>query len=443
MNKANVIILSLVLTASMVCELKFSYADAIIGEDVGVDSIATTSNFDFDPLSLIPKSATTTFHEPRWSKDQTNDSIGVAEHELLHAIGFTIGYPDFLGHLQAKDQITGSRNFVKNADRTGAVLAIITGSGTHVDPKAGVVNNFDQSKSIMAPEAMRNVRMGVFEKNVLDAAFDWSGKNINIIPKFIGAFDLTEKNFVLKAIDDATVLFNSDKSGAKFVWTVQIDKVPEPSSIIAFAVGFGLLALLKCRFISGRVKSSNSRCKERSRLACRVTLQFVALFFLGSVSAIAEPAKGKGQNYSEMPTSRLISLLESKAGTYRAAASAELLRRGRSALPEFGPEKPDSFLVAHPSRIEVIRHLIKGLEPGNYLKDSFGLYVERKIDRQEIISMGKRRGFVLEEKQAFGFDHAPNCYVVLEPGRDLATVLQDVLAGEPDVISVSLNLFEN
>ena len=60
------------------------------------------------------------------------------------------------------------------------------------------------------------------ERDMLNDAFGWTGRNINIQVTFVGAFTADERTAVNTAATDAQTLFGSNGTGHRFDWTVQI-----------------------------------------------------------------------------------------------------------------------------------------------------------------------------------------------------------------------------
>lgn len=173
---------------------------------------AVTTKFN-EPDGL-PVSATTNFF----------DGLRVyAEHELLHAIGFAETYARF------RARIDDQRNF---KDAAGKTLAILTprAQGTHVDPTK-TVDGFNQAHSIMQPSPMGK-ESGDFEKNILNAAFNWSGQgglkiDVKYTGKLISDADKQWIQDVVKRVED---LFGPPGENVKtFTWDVQSVNRPVPA----------------------------------------------------------------------------------------------------------------------------------------------------------------------------------------------------------------------
>jgi hypothetical protein len=154
-------------------------------------------------------------------------------------------------------------------------------------------------------------------------------------------------------------------------------------------------------------------------------------------------SRPNGQDISRLSVEKLVQMMESSNGVDRAAASAELFRRGRKVLTDLQAAGAKIIGTLNPPRLDVVYSLIQGLPPGQYRTDSFGLHLEPNTSRKDIIRMGEKYGFVLPHEEPFHTDHVPNCYVRLKPGKQLGAVLRDLLSNEPLVITINLNYYEN
>jgi hypothetical protein len=154
----------------------------------------------------------------------------------------------------------------------------------------------------------------------------------------------------------------------------------------------------------------------------------------------------------DRPVGQLIADLEALDGAARAAASAELLRRGKAVLPDLkaaGAKQVAPFggTVNGTRRMSVVYSLLEGLPPNEpdakagYRTDSFGLHLGGSSTEKDVIEMGKRHGFSLGDYR-FRAEGQPQCYVTIDKGKSLAAVITSVLASEPRVITINLNYFE-
>lgn len=186
----------------------------------------------------MPISATSIFFEI----NRNPDFVNTAQHELLHSIGFTTAYTRFRARVSDRNDGTGRRDF---RDSNGELLGILVppAFGPHIDPDAGIVRGFDQANSIMRIDQVVGQRMSAFERDILDAAFGWTGKNIRINVVFVGQWTPSQRDAVFEAVAAAQQLFSSDGTGHEFTWTV----VPEPSSLMALLAGSAALGLIRRR----------------------------------------------------------------------------------------------------------------------------------------------------------------------------------------------------
>jgi hypothetical protein len=149
-----------------------------------------------------------------------------------------------------------------------------------------------------------------------------------------------------------------------------------------------------------------------------------------------------------MPIEKLLAALDSADGNERAAATAEIFRRGKDVLPDL--RKAGAKQIAPTGgttatrRLDMVFSLLEGLPPNipnalaGYGPDSFGLHVAEKTTAADVAAMGKKYGFTLAGD--FRDDGRPNCYVQISKGS-LAEVLTRLLSEEPKVTTVNLNYF--
>jgi hypothetical protein len=164
--------------------------------------------------------------------------------------------------------------------------------------------------------------------------------------------------------------------------------------------------------------------------------------------APAQGAEPKG-GHAKMPIEKLLASLDSADGKARAAATAELFRRGKDVLPALraaGAKQvaPTGGTITT-RRLDIVFSLLEGLPPNipnalaGYQTDSFGLHVAEKTTAADVAAMGKKYGFALVGD--FRADGRPNCYVRISEGS-LAEVLTRLLSEEPKVTTVNLDYFE-
>ena len=132
---------------------------------------------------------------------------------------------------------------------------------------------------------------------------------------------------------------------------------------------------------------------------------------------------------------RLVAVLTSASGEERIAASRELLQSAQPAQLVTAGAKPARGLS--PTRLDILYSLMQGFA-GRYLPDSFGLHLDAGTTREDAEQLGRRHGVIIS--QWFG-QGTPTCYVRLENGKKLETVLRDLLLTEPRVVSLNLNYY--
>jgi hypothetical protein len=200
----------------------------------GGEALASTCLFTANAASDIPMSARTDFIED-W------DSIGydgltLAEHELFHAIGFTVKYPVF----DAKIYVTpgagsggipaGSR--VYSSDGTvGGILMVLgpASDGTHSDPNATgtapwPATGYDQTDEIMQSTLAQGVirSLNGWDAAVLDDAFGYgvTGLNIGVI-NLGNSMSQLDMGILNQAVHVTEDLFGPvDANSPIFTWTV-------------------------------------------------------------------------------------------------------------------------------------------------------------------------------------------------------------------------------
>jgi hypothetical protein len=203
----------------------------------GAVTTAETDSFTQNGAQL-PISARTLFYDGVWN---TSDPQNTAEHELLHAIGFTINYSLFNAHVFTQ---AGDRNYRQNTDGTGTILGILTASTTHLDAgrTTPAPDNYNQANDIMRPDKVDNQRAGQKDKAILNNAFNWTALGglsitVNVSGTPFAAADMTAINAAVTDIQD---LFVQGANPKAFTWTVV--NVPEPGGMTLVVLGLGLIA---------------------------------------------------------------------------------------------------------------------------------------------------------------------------------------------------------
>jgi len=335
-------------------------------------SIADTSGFTADNNG-IPTSASTMFHLPFWT---AGDAIDTAHHELLHAIGFAVAY-NYFGN-----KVNERREFCDTPTDPCKILAklVPADQGTHVDPTAGTVNGYDQSKSVMQPTRVDGQRMDGQEQSVLNSAFDWPSHKIKITISYQGSFDNTQKSYVQNAVDSAMALFGASDAVNLFVWTVSTDQVA---------------------------------ARDRT---------------------MTPP--------SQTSTANLVNSLKTAGPPERLAISNAILDRGYAALPGLKAAGAKPMTNISPPMSDILYTLITRRLEGRIRTTSFGLHVESGTTREKVLEIGGRWGFILRDSDRFDPSMSPSCYVTLVDGMELLAVMESLVRNEPAIKGVNFNNVE-
>lgn len=200
-----------------------------------------TGGFTVDENKL-PIKAWTKFYEAAWADEYK--AKWTAQHELLHAIGWAGQYDLFKDHVPQYYDTGNQRSFYQNKkDPRGGVLAVLTpygaSGGDHI--RQDLAGQEDSIMRAGYAVAIKGKTMGPFEKQILDAAFDWSTLHLDITVTFTGFWSVAQKAIVNDAATAAEDLFGGGGSHA-FTWTV----IPEPGTITLLALG-GLALLRRSR----------------------------------------------------------------------------------------------------------------------------------------------------------------------------------------------------
>ncbi|RVG20638.1 hypothetical protein [Sinorhizobium meliloti] len=356
-------------TRSLVATL---VAFTVLTGQSSADTVASTSDWTKNSDGL-PTSAETVFYKPLWNK-----SMGVAQHELLHAIAFAAtAFPKFSA------KIDSSRDFWSDDAHTVTRLARLTAAakGTHIDPSAGVINGFDQSKSIMRPSNVDGLKAAEQEQQVVDAPFSWSGKNIKIVVAFAGGWSSQERQAVNDAVNAVKKLLGSDGSGSGFTWTVSLDSAPTVA------------------------------------------------------------AKG-AESMSQPSDNKLMAAVLGDDPQVRTIASATLLQQGLDAIDTLVESGASAMSGLAPRRLDVIYSILTGETSGRYKTNTFGLHLLPGTTSEVVREIGDRTGFILAEGSTCSTDQFPSCYVTVRQGADMWEVMTRLLSTEPAVVTVNLNYIE-
>jgi hypothetical protein len=178
----------------------------------------------------------------------------------------------------------------------------------------------------------------------------------------------------------------------------------------------------------------------KSRTACIVAI------IVTTVAGIA-----KGDDADKTPIETLITQLASEDGGKRVAATVEIFRRGKAALPDLkkaGAKQvaPVGASVDGTRRLDMVYSVLEGFPPNHpqasagYITDKFGLHVEKGTTEEMIREIAKKHSCTLQGK--FNPEFRPSCYVQIGPRQTLAEVIGRVLATEPKVKTINLNYFD-
>jgi hypothetical protein len=142
------------------------------------------------------------------------------------------------------------------------------------------------------------------------------------------------------------------------------------------------------------------------------------------------------------PAAHLIRELSSDDGAARAAASAELFRRGAAIVPDLQRAGAKPIVGLGPSRLDAVYTLISNTATPPHRSDSIGLILAPGVTRTEIEAMGRRRGFMVPADTAIHSDTRPTCYVQLQPGQTPPGATTSILAHEPRVVSATFDMVD-
>ena len=202
-----------------------------LADDARGASTAETYDFSANGADL-PISATTEFFEYESNPDLSN----TAQHEIGHALGFTISYSLFNANVSV---LGGGPNRQYKDKDDGTVLAHLgpAGGGTHMLVGVTVDGN-NQTNDIMRPDQVVGQTWGGQDTKILQDAFDWQDYNITVDIIFGTAFTLAQRNTITAAAATVSSALGSSGTAHTFTWTV----IPEPGT--SSLLGAGLLGLV-------------------------------------------------------------------------------------------------------------------------------------------------------------------------------------------------------
>jgi hypothetical protein len=183
-----------------------------------------------------------------------------------------------------------------------------------------------------------------------------------------------------------------------------------------------------------------------SRYCIGVVLGVVLFLGMADLAAIRAraPAPFGNRNKLRGPRAQWIADLASEDGNKRVAATRNILRLGKDALPAL--KRAGAKLIVpsqkeRPPRLDVVYSLIKGWKDNPpspreiYKSDRFWLFLARGWTRAEIHALGRRVGFTVCIFDRPGW---PDAEVQVDRKLTLAQVMKATLITEPKVVSVNL-----
>jgi RNA polymerase sigma factor (sigma-70 family) len=141
---------------------------------------------------------------------------------------------------------------------------------------------------------------------------------------------------------------------------------------------------------------------------------------------------------------RWIAELSSTDGNKRVAATREILKLGKSALPALEKAGARMIVPSHkkmPSRLDVVYSLLKGWAdnppPPNqiYKSDRLNLFLARGWTRPQLFALGRRVGYTVCICERPGW---PDAEVQVVNNKTLAELMQALVTTDPLVVSVNL-----
>jgi len=221
---------------------------------LGGGATASTCMFTANAQGL-PVSARTDWPE---DFDTANpDPLNTAEHELFHAIGFTVGYALFAAHVIATPGAgangipAGSRSYSTNGAANGIIMVLgAAAGGTHADPAATgaapwPATGYNQNNDIMQPNQVVGNRLNANDAAVLNNAFGWgrTGIRINVV-NVGGTLDAADMRIMNNAVAAVNGFWPAQQNSPVFTWSVAEVSVPEPGTWIMMLVGTGLTGVM-------------------------------------------------------------------------------------------------------------------------------------------------------------------------------------------------------
>jgi hypothetical protein len=178
------------------------------------------------------------------------------------------------------------------------------------------------------------------------------------------------------------------------------------------------------------------------RCGLGTALTLVLLLTAGDLAAFRAPAPFPRKQPRALST--WIADLASEDGNKRAAATRNVLRLGKDALPALEKAGAKLIVPSHsrkpPPRLDAVYSLLKGLPENKpyplYKSDCAYLFLARGWTRPELFALGKRVGFRVLICERPGWPDAE--VQVVDSKRTPGEIMKAVLITDPKVVSVNL-----
>jgi hypothetical protein len=181
----------------------------------------------------------------------------------------------------------------------------------------------------------------------------------------------------------------------------------------------------------------------RVRCGLGTALGLVLLLTAGDVAAFRFRAPAPFPRRQPRGLAAWIADLASEDGGKRLAATREIFRLGKDALPALEKAGAKLIVPSHgrkpPPRLHAVYSLLKGLPVNKpwplYKSDCAYLFLARGWTKPELFALGKRVGFRVLICERPGW---PDAEVQVDGKRTPAEVMKAVLITDPKVVSVNL-----
>ncbi len=220
---------------------------------LGAGDTAATCLFTANAAGL-PISARTEFPDEFDAAGNNPDPLNTAEHELFHAIGFTVAYNLFSAKLIATPGAgaggipVGSRSFSTNGLANGILMVLTPAAqGTHADPAATgaapwPATTYNQNNDIMQPSQVVGNVLNAKDMAVLNSAFAWAATGIQInVVNVGGTLDAADMLIMNNAVAAVNAFWPAVGGSPVFTWSVA--EVPEPSTWACMLIGIAVVGV--------------------------------------------------------------------------------------------------------------------------------------------------------------------------------------------------------